>query len=181
MFITAIIAHIIKYLFSQQGVCRVKKDEYFIFSEYMKKDDNPLTASLEDYLEMIYRLCGDHGFIRIHDLAVALNVQPSSVTKAVQKLAELALLDYEKYGLVKPTLLGKEMGQLLLKRHNTIKEFLEIVGVTEVDLLRETEKTEHTISSKTIGLLNCLLSFLLARPDILEDWGRYRRINNPRI
>ncbi|MDV3427800.1 MAG: Fur family transcriptional regulator, partial [Bacillota bacterium] len=32
------------------------KNDFYTFNEYMKKEDNSLTASMEDYLEMIYRL-----------------------------------------------------------------------------------------------------------------------------
>lgn len=50
---------------------------YHTFSEYMKKNENLLTASMEDYLEMIYRLSLDTGFTRINELSDALNVHPS--------------------------------------------------------------------------------------------------------
>jgi Mn-dependent DtxR family transcriptional regulator len=74
--------------------------DFHTFSEYMKKEDDSLTASMEDYLEMIYRLSLNTGFTRVNELSAALNVQPPSVTKMVQKLAELDLLEYEKYGVL---------------------------------------------------------------------------------
>lgn len=75
-------------------------NDFYTFSEYMKKENNSLTASMEDYLEMIYRLSIKTGFVRLHELANALNVQPPSATKMVQKLAELNLINYEKYGVI---------------------------------------------------------------------------------
>jgi len=33
----------------------MESKKFYTFSEYMKKDVNSLTASMEDYLEMIYR------------------------------------------------------------------------------------------------------------------------------
>ena len=87
----------------------------------MKKGENLLTASMEDYLEMIYRLSLNTGFTRIHELSNALNVQPPSATKMVQKLAELKLLKYEKYGVVTLEQDGKKLGQVLLNRHNIIE------------------------------------------------------------
>ena len=62
------------------------KKDFYTFREYMKNVDKLLTASMEDYLEMIYRLSYDNGFTRIHELSSALNVQPPSATKMVQKL-----------------------------------------------------------------------------------------------
>ena len=44
--------------------------------ELLSKDANLLTPSMEDYLEMVYRLSRDKGYTRISDLASALNVQP---------------------------------------------------------------------------------------------------------
>ena len=72
--------------------------EFFTFREYMRKDRELLSPSAEDYMEMIYRLSADKGFTRVNDLASALNVQPPSVTKMIQKLADLKLIKYEKYG-----------------------------------------------------------------------------------
>ena len=76
------------------------KNDFHTFNEYMKKEDNSLTASMEDYLEMIYRLSLNTGFTRINELSNALNVQPPSATKMVQKLNKLGLLDYKKYGIL---------------------------------------------------------------------------------
>ena len=60
----------------------------------LNSEDKILTSSLEDYLEMIYRICLEDGYARINQLADKLNVRPSSTTKVVQKLCELKLVDY---------------------------------------------------------------------------------------
>jgi Mn-dependent DtxR family transcriptional regulator len=70
---------------------------FHTFQEYMKKDDSTLTASMEDYIEMIYRLTMKTGYTRINELSQALNIQPPSATKMVQKLANMGYLKYEKY------------------------------------------------------------------------------------
>ena len=74
-------------------------NSFYTFNEYMKNEEDSLTASMQDYLEMIYRLSLNTGFTRVHELSDALNVQPPSTTKMVQKLAQLKLLKYEKYGV----------------------------------------------------------------------------------
>jgi len=43
-----------------------------------------MTASMEDYLEMIYRLSHSKGFTRISDLAKSLHVQPPSASNFTQ-------------------------------------------------------------------------------------------------
>lgn len=124
--------------------------DFYTFSEYMKKEDNMMSASMEDYLEMIYRLSRENGFTRIHELSDALNVQPPSATKMVQRLSELKMLNYEKYGVIVLQDKGKETGSMLLDRHNTIEKFLRILGVDEDSVLEQTEKIEHTISRNTL-------------------------------
>lgn len=44
------------------------------------------TPSMEDYIEQIYLLIDEKGYARVSDIAEALSVHPSSVTKMVQKL-----------------------------------------------------------------------------------------------
>ncbi len=59
------------------------------------------TPSMEDYIEQIYILIEEKGYARVSDIAEALSVHPSSVTKMVQKLDKDEYLVYEKYrGLV---------------------------------------------------------------------------------
>jgi Mn-dependent DtxR family transcriptional regulator len=128
----------------------METNDFHTFSEYMKKEDNLLTASMEDYLEMIYRLSINNGFTRIHELSDALNVQPPSATKMVQRLSELNFLKYEKYGVIMLKEEGKKAGESLLRRHKIIEEFLKLMGVSEDKILEETEKVEHTISSSTV-------------------------------
>lgn len=152
----------------------MKKDDFYTFNGYIKKDDNLLTASMEDYVEMIYRLSISKGFTRINDLATALNVQPPSVTKAVQKLAELNLANYERYGYITLTEEGKKIGETLLKRHNMVEEFLRIIGVSN-SLLEETEKIEHSVNEETLKCLSLYVSFLKSSPEIINAFDMYRK------
>lgn len=148
--------------------------DYHTFSEYMKKSGNLLTASMEDYLEMIYRLSVNTGFTRINELSDALNVHPPSATRMVQRLGKQNLLKYEKYGVIILKDEGKLLGELLLKRHNTIETFLKIMGIPKGILLTETEKIEHTISEDTTKCLEDYISFINKNPDIEERFNEFR-------
>ncbi len=136
------------------------RSEFYTFSGYMKKDDNCLTASMEDYLEMIYRLSQENGFTRASSLSQALNVQPSSATKMVQHLAQLGYVQYRKYGFIMLDDKGAEIGAWLLKRHTILENFMRSIGVSENSLLEETEKAEHMFSPETIRCFSDLLDFL---------------------
>lgn len=150
----------------------MSEKEFHTFREYMKHDGS-LTAAMEDYLEMICRLAQPKGFTRINSLATALNVQPPSATKMVQKLAEIKLVDYEKYGILTLSQEGQKLGQKLLERHNMIEDFLRLLGITK-GVLEETEKIEHTINTNTLKSLTKFVSFLKSRPDIIADFEKFK-------
>lgn len=152
--------------------------DYHTFSEYMKKNENLLTASMEDYLEMIYRLSKESGFTRINELSDALNVHPPSATRMVQRLGKQNLLKYERYGVIILKEEGKVMGELLLKRHNTIETFLKIMGIPENILLVETEKIEHTISEDTAKCFEDFISFINKNLEFSEKYNDFKNNNN---
>ena len=130
--------------------------EYFTFNEYMK--NNKLTPSEEDYVEMIYRINLNRGNVQVKDVANELNIKPASVTKMVKKLNDKDILEYKKYDYIKLTEMGYKVGNTLLKRHNTIYKFLEILGVKD-SIHEETEKIEHTINYDTLEKMETLINF----------------------
>lgn len=154
----------------------MSNNDFHTFSEYMKKDGNTLTASMQDYLEMIYRLSINSGFTRIHELSEALNIQPPSATRMVQRLSELNLIKYEKYGVIILQEDGKILGKALLKRHNNIEIFLRTIGVSELVILEETEKIEHTISDQTVKAFGCFVSFIRDNPEFEQEFSYYREL-----
>lgn len=136
----------------------------------LSQDDNVLTPSMEDYLEMAYRLGKNKGYARIGDLAEALNVQPPSASKMVQKLAEMGYFNYERYGVIEFTNLGRETGEYLLRRHETIEKFLTMLGVTQ-NILKDTEKMEHNISEETYEKILLLVQFLQQNKEWQEAYN----------
>jgi Mn-dependent DtxR family transcriptional regulator len=146
----------------------------------MRKDHELLSPSAEDYMEMIYRLSKKRGFTRVNDLATALNVQPPSVTKMIQKLSEMKLIKYEKYGVIILEEQGKTLGKELLNRHNIIMEWLTILNISD-GLLAETEKIEHTINGEILLGIQNLVSFFNENPKILNEFKQYRIRNKSNI
>lgn len=140
----------------------------------LKQDKSQLTASMEDYLEMIYRNCMTDGYVRMNQLAEQLNVQVPSATKTVQRLSKLGLVDYKKYGIIQLTDKGEEIGEFLLERHRIIEQFLKNLGVIEPNvLLKDTETIEHNISVSTLRNLELFNSFLDVNPDVVERFERH--------
>lgn len=101
------------------------------------------TPSMEDYLERIYTLIEEKGYARVSDIAEALNVHPSSVTKMVQKLDKSQYLIYEKYRGLVLTSKGKKMGKRLVDRHTLLEDFLRLIGVSEDVIFEDVEGIEH--------------------------------------
>lgn len=155
----------------------MSESEFYTFREYMRKDQDLLSASAEDYMEMIYRLSAENGFTRVNDLASALNVQPPSVTKMLHKLADLKLIKYERYGVIMLEANGIEIGKALLRRHNLVESFLKFLNITE-GLLEETEKIEHTINDKVLCGMNDLIDFFNDYPDLSKKFDEYRNMKN---
>lgn len=122
--------------------------EFHTVRGYQLQSRMALTPAMEDYLEMVFRSCEQQGYLRINELAEHLNVRASSATKMVQKLGELGLIKYKKYGVLELTDSGRELGGYLLRRHNIVEKFLKTIGIEE-NLLKETELIEHNISANT--------------------------------
>ena len=141
----------------------VSLSEYFTFSEYMK--NNKLTPSEEDYVEMIYRIYLKNQNVQVKDVAVELNIKPASVTKMIKKLDEKGIIEYRKYDYIKLTKTGYKLGETLLKRHNTIYKFLEILGLKN-SIHEETEKIEHTINYDTLEKINTLIDFFSSNEEV---------------
>lgn len=130
------------------------KNTFYTFNTYL--NNNLITASMEDYIEMIYRLSLDQGYTRVSELSHSLNVTAPSTNNMVKKLCALKLIEYEKYSTIKLTTSGKHYGKYLYERHNIIFKFLSILGVKD-SILEETEKIEHVINEET---LNCIKNFI---------------------
>lgn len=141
--------------------------------ELQRNNKNFLTPALEDYLEMIYRNSLNEDYIRINILAQLLNVKDSSASKMVKKLGELGLVNYEKYGIVTLTDKGKELGEELLKKHNTIERFLLFIGCGEEALI-QTELIEHIITDNTVKNMQILYAFFQSKSDLLEEYINYK-------
>ncbi len=151
-------------------------DKYYTVRGYelMQQDSNPLTSAMEDYLEMIYRNSIEAGLLRSSILSALLNVNPSSVTKMLQKLSRLGYVDYQKYGIIFLTEKGKKAGAFLYRRHQTLERFLSLIGDNNDSTLVETELIEHHISPKTLSNIEIFHKFIDANPDILERFSSFK-------
>lgn len=115
---------------------------------------------MEDYIEQIYSLISTKGYARVTDLAEALLVHPSSVTKMIQKLDKENFVHYEKYRGFILTEKGTKIGKRLVFRHDLLEEFLELIGVDQDKIYDDVEGIEHHLSWNAIDRIADLVTYL---------------------
>ena len=93
-----------------------------------------LSASLEVYLEAIFHIVEKKHVARSRDIAKRLNVSRSSVTGALQSLAEKGLINYEPYEAITLTRGGRSVAKDIVRRHEVLRDFL--VKVLSVDAVK---------------------------------------------
>lgn len=151
-------------------------DEFLTVRGYEQRlyGDKLLTGTMEDYVEMIYRYTVEgEEYIRLNKLADLLNVRDSSASKMMQKLGSIGFIDYEKYGIIKLTQLGKEVGQYLLSRHNTIEVFLKFICDSD-DVLIETELIEHILGNETVENIKIFNEFIEKNRNFKVEYKKFR-------
>lgn len=123
---------------------------------------------MEDHIEIIYSLIEQKGYARVSDIAEALSVLPSSVTKMVQKLDKDGYLIYERYRGLVLTPRGQKLGKRLLERHSLLEQFLHLIGVDEERIYEDVEGIEHHLSWNSIDRIADLVQLLEESPDVTE-------------
>lgn len=124
-------------------------DNFYTLKGYSLLEHTKITSSMEDYLEMIYRLHQEGPPVRIKELAARLHVKPSSASKMTGNLKEQGLVAFEKYGTVSLTEDGFRLGEYLLFRHQVLHHFFCYVNQS-TDELEQVEKVEHFMEPKTV-------------------------------
>ncbi|HZG60480.1 DtxR family iron (metal) dependent repressor [Anoxybacillus vitaminiphilus] len=135
------------------------------------------TPSMEDYIEQIYILIEEKGYARVSDIAEALSVHPSSVTKMVQKLDKDEYLVYEKYRGLVLTAKGKKIGKRLVYRHELLEQFLRIIGVDEENIYNDVEGIEHHLSWNAIDRIGDLVQYFEEDPARVEALRNIQKQN----
>ena len=110
-----------------------------------------LTASLEDYLEIIYILQqGDSG-VGITDISRELKISKPSVTKAIGILRSEELVIQEKYGKITLTEKGVLAAEEVYNKHKILSKFInKVLGVNERTAEIDACKMEHVLSAETL-------------------------------
>ena len=136
-----------------------------------------VSASQEDYLEVIYDLSHGTESVRSIDIANLLGVSRASVNKRLSLLKDAGFVEHEPYGLVRLTESGCAVAKNVRERHNTLYKFLtDILGVDEDTADREACEMEHVISQDTSDKLYAYLSKLNKAPQPTDKISKTQRV-----
>ncbi|MDD3394376.1 MAG: metal-dependent transcriptional regulator [Anaerotignum sp.] len=111
--------------------------------------------SMEDYLETIYVLEKQTGYVRSIDIATALGFSKPSISNAMKKLKTNGYIEMEERGCIKLTEKGNALAMGTFERHCVISEILMGFGVSKEAALEDACRIEHVISEETFtGMKN---------------------------
>ncbi|MEM0373953.1 MAG: metal-dependent transcriptional regulator [Sulfolobaceae archaeon] len=102
-----------------------------------------LSESIENYLKEIYQLEEIKGYVRVIDLINTLDISPGTVSKILDKLEKLGLIE-RKNRKILLTEDGKKIAQKLIRSHMISERLLtDILGVDWIRAHEIAHKLEH--------------------------------------
>ncbi|MFN2200093.1 MAG: metal-dependent transcriptional regulator [Caldilineaceae bacterium] len=124
-----------------------------------------LTPAHEDYLKAVYLLNAQGTPVTNSALAGHLAVSPASATNMVKKLADLELVDYEKYQSVSLTPAGERVALEVLRHHRLLELYLhKELSLPWDQVHAEAERLEHVISEALEDAMSTVLGNPLVDP-----------------
>jgi Mn-dependent DtxR family transcriptional regulator len=136
------------------------------------------SESTEDHLERIQELIDKKGYARVADLASSLQLSTSAVSNMVRRLARRGFVNYERYRGFTLTPTGRDVAQHVKARHQTLSEFLELLGLDSETVNREVEDIEHHLRPETLKVFSQLVAFWRAQPDQLTAFRKFSAKNH---
>ena len=89
----------------------------------------------------------------------------------LNKLQNLDLVIHEKYGEITLTKDGRNIAEVISKRHDTFRKFLEIILVPQKAAIEDAHILEHKLDHKTIAQFTKFVDFMaLEKPGVIKRW-----------
>ena len=130
-----------------------------------------LSASLEDYVEVIFHLEQSNRVARAKDIAGQMNDQRASVTGALKALAGRGLINYSRYSYITLTETGRSIARDVIRRHETLRDFfITALQLSPEDAEANACRIEHSIDPAAIDRLVRFLEFIKICPRTGVDW-----------
>lgn len=130
-----------------------------------------LSASLENYIRVIYEIIGEQEAVRAKEIAARLEVSSASVTGALRQLAKRGLINYEPYGIITLTREGHRAGEALCRANRAFRDFLvSVLSVDEEPAEEAACKMEHAVSRDIMERFAKFFEFMNACPYAGVTW-----------
>lgn len=134
------------------------------------------SESTEDHLERIQELVESKGYARVTDIAEALELNRSTVSNMVRRLAKRGYVNYERYRGFTLTTEGQAVARHITQRHRTLSDLLELLGVEPDAVVDDVEDIEHHLRPQTLRVFESLVEYWRKNPaahrQFLEFHGR---------
>ena len=136
-----------------------------------------LTNVQKEYLKTIYLLEKSEKEVRVTDIANKLNKTKPTVNYAINSLKEEKLINYEVYGPITLTNLGKNAAEKVLEAYDIVCLFFtEILKMDKAEAEHEANKIKATLKDETINKLAKYTNETLGLPSLECGYN----INNER-
>lgn len=122
------------------------------------------SESTEDHLERIQELVEAKGYARVTDIAEALELNRSTVSNMVRRLAKRGYVNYERYRGFTLTPEGQAVARHVTRRHRTLSELLGLLGVEPDAVADDVEDIEHHLRPQTLRVFESLVEFWRKHP-----------------
>ncbi len=133
-----------------------------------------LSASLEDYIEVIYNSIKYNESVKAVDIARALHVSRASVTEALNRLSDKGLINYGRYQTITITDMGIKIAEDVVNRHSSLSSFFEnVLGAGRKDAEENACRIEHIISAELLDRIEAYLGFVQANSEISAKFRDY--------
>ena len=110
-------------------------------------DNLKISATLEDYLELIYETIQDKSTIKAIDIAKKFNISRASVTEALQRLEQKGYIKYGRYQPISLTDKGSNLAKDIIYKHETLKKFfVSLLNLSQEEAELNACKIEHIIT-----------------------------------
>ena len=116
-----------------------------------------IKESAENYLESIFVIKKQKGFVRSIDIANDLGVSKPSVSVAMKNFREEGYITVDPDGYIDLTDKGLEIANRVYEKHKIIAQALMAIGVSEKTAHEDSCKIEHDISNETFEKLKTFL------------------------
>jgi len=108
-----------------------------------------VSASLEDYLEVIYEIINEKQGVKAIDISRKLGVGRSSVTDALKVLASKNLVNYGRYDVISLTKEGERLAKGVIVKHSVLYDFfVNVLNLSSDEANENACRIEHVISEK---------------------------------